>query len=137
MRAGCRSLPDLPLYLCFQLLNQSFLRISLLLRTCLRFGQIDVADEVHSGVCEGCLVLGFLGDSLIILSLVDRRIDLRENKAFFDVLTLREKYSCQFTVHLGAHGDSVEGLRSPNAVEVDWDIGDVSCGRINRNSRGP
>ena len=74
-----------------------------------------------------------LGDRLIILGLIDRRVDLRQHETLVDVLPLLEENVDQLSVDLRADRDGVERLHAADAVEVDRHIGGAGRGGERRN----
>ncbi len=75
-----------------------------------------VAREIDASVGEIGLVLRLLGHRLIILRLIERRIDFGQYVAFADVLSLREGEAHQPPVHLRADRHRVERLHGADGV---------------------
>ena len=106
-------------HLGFELRDQRLLGVRLLLRAGIGLGQVDVADQIYSGIGERRFILRFFGDRLVILGLIDRRVDLRQHEALLDVLSFLEKDIDQLSVDLRADRDGVERLHDADTVEID------------------
>ena len=92
-----------------------------------------IADQVETLIGELRLILGLLGDRLIVLRLVDHGIDLAEHVALLDVLSFGEIDRDQLAVDLRAHGHVVERAHGADAVEIDRHVLDVRRCRQHRN----
>ena len=90
-------------------------------------GKPCVAFEVAPRIGEQRFVLRLLRDGLIVLRLIDRRIDLREYFAALDVLAFAEIQLDQFAVDLRSDGDGVERANGADAIEIDRHRGGA-CG---------
>ena len=106
----------------FLLGDQGALRIGLLLRAGVGRGELLVAREIEFLVGKLRFVLRLLGDRLIVLRLVDHRIDLAEHVALLDVLAFGEIHRDQFAVDLRAHEHVVERADRADAFEIDRHI---------------
>jgi hypothetical protein len=74
------------------------------------------------------LVERLLGSRLVELSLVGGRIDLGQDIAALDVLSLLEAQAEDAAVDLRSHGDRVAGLGRADAVEMDGHVGNAGLG---------
>ena len=114
------------------------LRIGLLLGAGAAGGELLVTGEIELLVGKLRLVLRLLGDSLIVLGLIDGRIDLGEHIALLDVLPLDEVDGDQLAVDLRSHRHRVQGADRADAVEIDRHVLDDRRGREHRHRKvGP
>ena len=94
--------------------------------------------QIEALVGELRLVLRLLGDGLIVLRLVDHRIDLAEHVALLDVLSFDEIDRDQLAVDLGAHRHVVQRAHRADAVEIDRHVLDARRRRQHRHRQiGP
>jgi hypothetical protein len=113
----------------FLLGDDGALRIVLLPGAGISGGKLLVACQVEALIGELGFVLRLLGDGLIVLRLVEHWIDLSENIAFLDILSLDEIHGDQFAVNLGAHQHVVQGANRTDAVEINRHVLDAWCRR--------
>lgn len=69
-----------------------------------------VSRKVLLRVCEVGLVLGFVGERELELRLIGPGIDLEQQIAFFDVMALDKRHSCDVAVDAAFDGHRVERL---------------------------
>ena len=92
-----------------------------------------IAGEVEALIGELRFILRLLGDGLIVLRLVEHRIDLAEHIALLDVLSLGEIDRDQFAVDLGAHQHVVQRADRADALEINRHVLDARCRRQHRH----
>ena len=112
----------------FELGDGRLLGICLLCGASLRGGELLVAFQVDPRVRKLRRVLRLLGDSLIVLRLIDDRIDLGEYVTCLDVLPFDEIDLQQFAVHLCAHGHGVQCPHHADAIEINRHVLDLGRG---------
>ena len=81
--------------------------------------ELLIARQIELLVGEQRFILRLLRHRLIVLRLVDRRIDFGEHVALLDVLALDEIDRHQLAVDLRAHGDRVQCADGADAIEID------------------
>ena len=128
LRAGVVDLRLIDLQLRRQLIHHGALRVhGLLAREVLRL-QHRIALEIALRVRELRRVLRLGRNRLLERGLVRPRIDLRQQVALVHRLALGESDLLQLAVHARRHGNGIERLDRPQALQVDRHIG---LGRLN------
>jgi hypothetical protein len=110
------------LHLRLELGDGRTLGVGLLGRARIALGQARVTIEIEPGVGEVRLVLRLAGDRLIVLSLVDRRIDARDDVAALHVLAFADRELHEAAFDLGPHRHGRERLRRADRFQRDWHV---------------
>jgi hypothetical protein len=113
------------LHLRLKLGDGGALGVLLLLRSGVGLAELGIAPEIEAGVLEICRVLGLAGQRLLVLGLVDGRVDAGEDVAFLDVLALPEGDLEEAAVDLRANRDGVQGLHGPDGQHRHGNIGQL------------
>ena len=99
--------------------DQGFLRVGLLGGRKVVAHQLLVTHQIDPGVGQQRLILRLLGDGLIEGGLIVAGVDLRQDVALADHLTLGEFHRDQRAVDHGLDGNAIERLHRPQGVQHD------------------
>ena len=99
------------------------LGVGLLVRAVLGFGELLITGEIDLGIGEQRLVLGLLGECLIVLGLIGRGVDAGDDVAAPDLLAVLEREFDDPAVHLRPHRDRVGGLHGAEHVGRHGHVG--------------
>ena len=121
--------------LCLQLVDRRLLRIELLPAGEVFLAERLVALKVELSVLQLSLVGSFFRGGLIQRRLIGARVDLGENVALLDHLSLFEIDLCDLTIHTAADRDRVIRLHHSETGEINRKIAFADDGYGDRNLR--